>query len=170
MKCCSCWSGGASTVVVVVARISRVIYNMRSGVRTGLSGGLWELTASITAVVVCAAGNNIGADTRSLTYEPFKYCESLGYDVLSITELWRKQNNYQTDSTRYTTSTPKTIHKGPRKGENHFPDDKAARVGILLSKRARAQKKLLAFGSESERVCWVRLKGSTHVIFSLHTP
>ena len=90
-------------------------------------------------------------NTRSLTFERFKYCESLGYDILAITELWRKQSNYQTKSTRYTTSAPKLIQKGPRKGEFRFPEDKTAGVGILLSKRA--QKKLMGFGSEGERVC-----------------
>ena len=33
-------------------------------------------------------------NTRSLTFERLKYCESLGYDVLAITELWRNQNKY----------------------------------------------------------------------------
>ena len=44
-----------------------------------------------------------------------------------------------------------------------FPKDKAAGVGILLSKRM--QKKLMGLGSEGERVCWVRLKGPTCNIF-----
>ena len=102
-------------------------------------------------------------NTRSLTYERYKYCESLGYDVLAITELWRNQQKYQTKSTKYTASAPKTIAKGPRKGQVRFPKDKAAGVGILLS--SRAQKKLMGFGSEGERVCWVRLKGPTCNIF-----
>ena len=102
-------------------------------------------------------------NTRSLTFERFKYCEGLGYDVLAITELWRKQSKYQSTSTKYTTSAPKIIQKGPRKGQMRFPKDKAAGVGILLS--ARAQKKLLGFGSEGERVCWVRLKGPACNIF-----
>ena len=102
-------------------------------------------------------------NTRSLTFERFKYCEQLGYDVLAITELWRKQNNYQTKCTRYTTSTPRIIQKGPNKGKPRFPSDKAAGVGILLS--TRMQKKLMGFGSEGERVCWVRLKGPTCNIF-----
>ena len=102
-------------------------------------------------------------NTRSLTFERYKYCESLGYDVLAITELWRTQQKYQTKNTKYTTSTPKIIQKGPRKGQKRFPDDKAAGVGILLS--ARAQKKLMGFDSEGERVCWVRLKGPTCNIF-----
>ena len=38
-----------------------------------------------------------------------------------------------------------------------FPKDKAAGVGILLSKAA--QQKLLSFGSISERVCYARLEG-----------
>ena len=72
-------------------------------------------------------------NTRSLTFQRYKYCESLGYDVLAITELWRTQQKYQTKNTKYTTSTPKIIQKGPRKGQKRFPDNKAAGVGILLS-------------------------------------
>ena len=102
-------------------------------------------------------------NTRSLTFERFKYCEGLGYDILAITELWRKQQNYQTRSTKYTTSAPKKIMKGPRRGRQRFPQDKAAGVGILLS--TRMQKKLMRYGSEGERVCWVRLKGPTCNIF-----
>ena len=102
-------------------------------------------------------------NTRSLTFERFKYCESLGYDVLAITELWRNQSKFQTKSNKYTVSSPKIIQKGPLKGQVRFPKDKAAGVGILLSNRA--QKKLLCFGSEGERVCWVRLKGPTCNVF-----
>ena len=76
-------------------------------------------------------------NTRSLTFERLKYCESLNYDVLAITETWRKQSKYQSKSTRYTTSSPKIIQEGPRKGQVRFPDDRAAGVGILLSKRAQ---------------------------------
>ena len=44
-----------------------------------------------------------------------------------------------------------------------YPKDKPAGVGILLS--ARAQRKLLSFGSEGERICWVRLKGPVCNLF-----
>ena len=45
------------------------------------------------------------------------------------------------------------------RGKSGSPRTKceAAGVGILLS--ARAQSKLMSFGSEGERICWVRLKG-----------
>ena len=35
-------------------------------------------------------------NTRSLTYERFQYCNSLKYDALTLTELWRNQQRYQT--------------------------------------------------------------------------
>ena len=44
-----------------------------------------------------------------------------------------------------------------------FPNDKAAGVAIMLSKRA--QQKVQDFGSEGERVCYVRLKGPTTNLF-----
>lgn len=96
-------------------------------------------------------------NTRSLTFERFQYCLGLGYDVLVINELWRNQHRFQTKSTRFTISKPKIIKKGPKKGQRRFPRDKAAGVGILLSKRMQA--KLMAFDSEGERVCSVRLEG-----------
>ena len=96
-------------------------------------------------------------NTRGLTYQRFKYCQQLNYDVLALTELWRGQHKYQNKSTRFITSAPKFITKGPKKGTERFPDDRAAGVGILLS--ARAQSKLLSFDSEGNRVCYVRLAG-----------
>ena len=104
-------------------------------------------------------------NTRSLTFERFQYCKNLGYDVLAITELWRNQSRFQTKSTRFIISTPKIQTKGPDKGKIRFPKDKAAGVGILLS--PRAQQKLLSFGSEGERVCWVRLKGPVCNLFTI---
>jgi hypothetical protein len=75
-----------------------------------------------------------------------------------LTELWRNQSTYQTpkDET-FTVSEPILIKKGPNKGKKRFPDDRAAGVGILLS--PTALKKVESFGSQGERVCWVRLKG-----------
>ena len=35
-------------------------------------------------------------NSRGLTYERFKYCQSLNYDVLALSELWRKQHRFQT--------------------------------------------------------------------------
>ena len=102
-------------------------------------------------------------NTRSLTFERLQYCKTLGYDILAITELWRRQKRYQTKSTAFITSTPIILTKGPNKGKRRFPDDKAAGVGILLSSRAR--QKLESFGSEGERICWARLKGPTCHLF-----
>ena len=83
--------------------------------------------------------------------------------MLAITELWRAQPKYQTKSTVFTTSSPIIITKGPRKGQRRFEEDRAAGVGIILSKRAKS--KLLSFGSQGERVCWVRLEGPTCNLF-----
>ena len=102
-------------------------------------------------------------NTRSLTYERFQYCTKLGYDVLAITELWRNQQKFQSKNTRFTASSPILITRGPNKGKMRFPDDRAAGVGILLS--PRAQRKLMSFGSEGERVCWTRLKGPVCNLF-----
>ena len=109
-------------------------------------------------------------NTRSLIFERFQYCRKFGYDVLAITELWCNQARFQTKNTMFTTSSPIILTKGPRKGERRFPEDKAAGVGILLSSRAR--QKLPSFGSEGERVCWVRLEGPTCNIFivAAHVP
>ena len=38
-------------------------------------------------------------NTRGITFQRFKYCQKLGYDVLALTELWRGQHKYQTKST-----------------------------------------------------------------------
>ena len=102
-------------------------------------------------------------NTRSLTFERFHYCKNLVFDALAITELWRNQHKYQTKSTRFITSSPKLRTRGPDAGKMRFPADKAAGVGILLS--PRTQRKLMSFGSEGERVCWVRIKGPVCNLF-----
>ena len=102
-------------------------------------------------------------NTRSLTRERFEYAKSLGYDALALTELWRNQGKYQTRSKQFIVSTPKLKTSGPNKGTKRFPDDRAAGVGILLSDRM--QKKVHSFGSEGERVCWVRLQGPVCNLF-----
>ena len=83
-------------------------------------------------------------NTRSLTYERFQYCNSLRYDILAITELWRNQAKYQTRSKKFIVSEPKIIPEGPKQGEIHYPDDRAAGVGLLLSDRI--SKKVVVFG------------------------
>ena len=55
--------------------------------------------------------------------------------------------------------------KGPKKGRLVYPDDRASGVGILLS--PRMEKKVLGFGSEGARVCWVRLSGPACNLFVL---
>ena len=98
-----------------------------------------------------------------MTFERFKYCMGLNFDVLALTELWRTQAKYQKRNKSFIVSAPKLIQKGPKKGQIRFPDDKATGVGIMLSSAAR--QKIKSFGSEGERVCWVRLAGPTCSLF-----
>ena len=102
-------------------------------------------------------------NTRSLTFERFKYCEQMGYDVIALTELWRKQSKFQKSDKSFITSKPIILTTGPNKGKMRFPEDRAAGVGILLSKTA--QQKVKAFGSQGERVCWVRMSGPVCNLF-----
>ena len=103
-------------------------------------------------------------NTRSLTFERFEFCKKLNYDVLALTELWRTQENFQTTTKHFTVSEPiKVKAPGSNKLINRFPNDKAAGVGILLSNTA--EKKVESFGSEGERVCWVRLRGPACHLF-----
>ena len=83
--------------------------------------------------------------------------------MLAITELWRNQSKYQTRSKSLIVSEQKILTTGRRKGQPRYPDDKAAGVPILLSQTTT--RKIKIFGSEDERVCWVRLKGPTCNIF-----
>ena len=91
-------------------------------------------------------------NTRSLTFERFEYVKNLKYDVISLTELWRTQNNYQTSRTNFTVSESiKVKIPDTDKFTIRYPDDKAAGVGILLSDAA--EEKLESFGAEGERIC-----------------
>ena len=60
-------------------------------------------------------------------------------------------------------SKPKTIEQGERQGEIRYPEDKETGVGILLSDRL--EKKVTSFGSEGERICWVRIRGPVCHLF-----
>ena len=96
-------------------------------------------------------------NTRSLTHERYEYYKSLGYDILAITEVCCNQCKYQTKTKEFIVSEAKIIQKGPKKGTKRYTKDSAAGVGIILS--PHMQKKVHSFGSNGERVCWVRLKG-----------
>ena len=103
-------------------------------------------------------------NTRSLTFERMEYCKSLNYDVLALTELWRTQDIFQTATKHFTVSEPKMIKiSNTDKYQMRFPSDKAVGVGILLSDAA--VQKVESFGSEGERVCWVRLRGPACHLF-----
>ena len=84
---------------------------------------------------------------------------------MALTELWRNQNRavYQKRNKQFITSKQKIIKEGPNAGKPRYPDDKAAGVAVMLSNRM--SKKVMNFGSEGERVCWVRLRGPTCNIF-----
>ena len=98
-------------------------------------------------------------NTRSMTFERFNYCKSLGYDVLTVTEQWRTQAKFQTKSKSYIVGEAKLT----KKNKLRYPNDKAAGVGIMLSKPA--EQKVMMFGSTSERVCYVRLAGPVCNLF-----
>ena len=90
---------------------------------------------------------------RSLTKERFEYAVSLGYDILALPELWRRQSEFQTSTKQFIVSELIIRKKGPKKGQTLYPNDRAAGVGILLS--PRMQKKVNSFDSRGERMCWV---------------
>ena len=98
-------------------------------------------------------------NTRSLTFERFDYCKALKYDVLAMTELWRVQHKFQDNSLSFIVGEAKVNENG----EKRFPKDRAAGVGIILSKAA--QQKVTAFGSTGERVCYVRIQGPVCSLF-----
>ena len=68
-------------------------------------------------------------NTRRLTFERFKYCESMGYDILAITDLWKEPNNFQTKSTRYKTSTPRKLIYTERSEERRVGISKSSSCG-----------------------------------------
>ena len=98
-------------------------------------------------------------NTRTLTPERFEYCQSLGYDILAVTELWRQAHSCLTGTTSFIPS----VAQKDEKGDLIFPNDPASGVGILLSERA--QQKYLKHGSPCERIAWVRLKGPATNLF-----
>ena len=87
------------------------------------------------------------------------YCKSLQYDVLAVTELWRTQQKFQDSSKAFIVGEAKMDTEGNKR----FPKDRAAGVGIILSKAA--QQKVMTFGSTGERVCYVRLAGPVCNLF-----
>ena len=93
-------------------------------------------------------------NTRSMTVERFTYCKNLGYDILAVTELWRNQDKFTSRSDEFIVSANARDNHGNLINGN----DAAAGAGIILSQRA--QSKVMAKGNNnSERICWVRLKG-----------
>ena len=87
-----------------------------------------------------------------MTQERFQYCKSLGYDVLTLTDLWRSAPKFADDTCRWTFGSVIKDHNG----NVRFPNDKTSGVGILLSDRAMS--KYLSHGSPCESITWVLVK------------
>ena len=101
---------------------------------------------------------------RGLTFERFKYSESLNFDVLVLTELWRNEHKF-VNGTMVTMKWTHGVTVKNKKGGVKFPSDRAVGVGIMLSDRAR--KKCITHGSlrVTGLLVWVRLKGPVCNIF-----
>ena len=106
-----------------------------------------------------------GWNPRSLTFERFQYCLSLNCDILVLPELWRQAEKFADGTTKWIYGKPVLVNGRPK-----YPDDRAAGVGILLSKRAQAM--LLAHGTPCERIAWGRFKGPVTNMFviGVHMP
>ena len=101
---------------------------------------------------------------RSLTFKGLKYCESLDYDVLILTELWRKSPEFADGSLRWLFGkAPKGKTKLDRSGNPIFAENQYGGVAILLSKAA--QGKCLRHGTPCERIVWVQLEGPVTNLF-----
>ena len=84
-------------------------------------------------------------NSRSLTFERFSYLKSLEIDILDLTETWGKDHEFVNDTCSWTHSQPELKENG----DLRFPNDPAAGVDILLSRRA--QDKLIKCGSPCKR-------------------
>ena len=102
-------------------------------------------------------------NSRSLTFSRFKYCQGLNYDVLALTELWSRASEFSKHCKNPLSWTYGQAAIDPNTGNEVFPEDPAAGVGILLS--PRATEKYMMHGSPCKRICWVRLKGPTTNLF-----
>ena len=93
----------------------------------------------------------------SLSNERYAYCKSLGYDVLSLTELHNKQNNPNFSSECWVPSA-----QGEVDGQGKYLDP-AAGVTIMLSKRMRNH--IDKTGHVGTRIAWVRIRGPICLLF-----
>ena len=62
---------------------------------------------------------------RSLSNERMRYCESLDYDILALTELWDKAQKFADGTTRWTYGRAKLNSNG----DHTYTNDPAAGVG-----------------------------------------
>ena len=95
----------------------------------------------------------------SLSNERHKYCESLNYDILALTELHNAQEKYE--GRRWVCSASAGTDK---KGKSSDP---AAGVAIMLS--PRIADKVLDSGHVGTRIAWVRIAGPVCNIFFIVT-
>ena len=90
----------------------------------------------------------------SLSKERKSFCESLGYDILALTELRNKQQLFEHCKTWIPSATAPTYKAGSKQGQSADP---AAGVAILLSSRMEQHYK--DSGHVGARIAWVRLAG-----------
>ena len=103
---------------------------------------------------------------RSLTFERFKYvfffkyanCESLQYDVLTLTDLWRSYEKFCDGTLKWIYGNAESVNGQPR-----FPEDHTACVGLFLSERTK--RKYISHGTPCERIVWSRLKDPVTNVF-----
>ena len=93
----------------------------------------------------------------SLSHERYRYCESLKYDILGLTELHNTQEKELYQGRRWVCSAHA---KQDEKGKSSDP---AAGVAIMLS--SRMAEKIIGEGRVGTRIAWVRIKGPVCNIF-----
>ena len=92
-----------------------------------------------------------------LCHERFKFCQSMRYDALGLSELHNVQNKRIWKRKNWITSEDAPCDEQGR------CTDPAAGVGILLSDRFADN--ILAQGAEGSRIVWVRVKGPVCPLF-----
>ena len=100
----------------------------------------------------------------SLSKERKSYCESLGYDILALTELRNKQQMFEHCKNWIPSATAPNYKAGPKQGQSSDP---AAGVAILLSSRMKQHYR--NSGHVGACIAWVRLAGPIVNIFFVVT-
>ena len=92
----------------------------------------------------------------SYSNERHESCKTLGYDILALTELHNKQNNFPASKTWLPSANAPLNEQGEI-------TDKAAGVAIMISPRLRT--KVQSSGHVGSRISWARINGSVCNIF-----